>query len=169
MEFPNDGSNFTPSPILSPMGRGKGEGLFFRPSILSFVLCALCASVAVLGLLNGCIARWIAGGAKPATGVYAWDESRRELERKYPADFEKSWQAATNAVEQLLFSREDATRDALGGCINARRIDGTPIKISFDYISEQVTSVRIKVGLYGEKDISERIHDHIRKNLGIAD
>ena len=139
----------------------------FHTFVLSLILCVLCVSAVIS--TSGCLARWIAGGGKPAVGVYAWDEHRNELERKYPTDFDKCWQATITAIEQLLFSREDASRDALNGRINARRIDGTPIRISFDYISEQVTSIRIKVGLYGEEAISERIHDHIRKNLGIAD
>ncbi len=82
--------------------------------------------------------------------------------------FDKAWQGAVTAMEQLQFTKESSNRDGLAGKLEARRGDGTPITITFELVSDKVTSVRVRIGMFGDKDISERIHERIKENLGLS-
>ncbi|MDI6786842.1 MAG: DUF3568 domain-containing protein [Planctomycetota bacterium] len=113
-------------------------------------------------LLSGCPVAWLVGGAAVGAGTYAYFKG--ELERKYPASFDKCWQASIRTLEHLQFTRESSTRDRLAGKIEARRADGTPITITIELISDKVTSIKVKVGMFGDREISERIHERIKEN-----
>jgi len=115
---------------------------------------------------TGCPATlWILGGAAVGVGTYAYLNG--ELERKYPVGFEVSWQASIKTLEQLQFSKENSNRDGIDGTLDARRADGTPLRITFKLISASVTSIKVKVGTFGDKEISERIHERIKDNLSV--
>ena len=113
----------------------------------------------------GCPAAWIVGGAE-GIGVYTYSISG-ELERKYPVGFDKAWQTSVATLEQLQFIKEATNRDGLSGSIEAKRADGTPIHVKFELVSDKVTSIKIKVGIFGDRQISELIHERIKENLGL--
>src|SRR3989339_1413981 len=115
-------------------------------------------------LFVGCTIGWILGGAAAGIGTYSYLNG--ELEVKYPVGFDKAWQGAVTAMEQLQFTKESSNRDGLAGKLEARRGDGTPITISFELISDKVTSIRVRVGMFGDQEISARIHERIKENLG---
>ena len=117
-------------------------------------------------LFVGCTIGWILGGAAAGIGTYSYLNG--ELEVKYPVGFDKAWQGAVTAMEQLQFTKESSNRDGLAGKLEARRGDGTPITISFELISDKVTSIRVRVGMFGDQEISERIHERIKENLGLS-
>jgi len=117
-------------------------------------------------LFAGCPAAWIVGGAAVGIGTYSYLNG--ELEAKYPVGFDKAWQGAVAAMEQLQFTKESSSRDGLAGKIEARRGDGTPITINFELISDKVTSIRVRVGMFGDQEISARIHERIKENLGLS-
>jgi len=129
----------------------------------------LCVLAALLSLfLGGCVAKWIAGGETPVVGVYRYDENRFELQRNYPVDMQKAWLAVVDMTEKMQFSIENSSRDPLNAVMNTRKSDGTPIRITFEYIADNITAVKIKVGVYGEKDISYKIHDQLKHSLDEA-
>jgi len=117
-------------------------------------------------LFVGCTIGWILGGAAAGIGTYSYLNG--ELEVKYPVGFDKAWQGAVTAMEQLQFTKESSNRDGLAGKLEARRGDGTPITISFELISDKVTSIRVRVGMFGDQEISARIHERIKENLGLS-
>lgn len=117
-------------------------------------------------LFVGCPAAWIVGGAAVGIGTYSYLNG--ELEAKYPVGFDKAWQGTVTAMEQLQFTKESSNRDGLAGKLEARRGDGTPITISFELISDKVTSIRVRVGMFGDQEISARIHERIKENLGLS-
>ena len=128
------------------------------------ILALIVASYSVLFV--GCPAAWIVGGAAVGIGTYSYLNG--ELEAKYPVGFDKAWQGAVTAMEQLQFTKESSNRDGLAGKLEARRGDGTPITITFELISDKVTSIRVRVGMFGDQEISERIHERIKENLGLS-
>jgi len=128
------------------------------------ILALIVVSYSVLSA--GCIAAWVAGGAIAGYGVYSYING--ELESKYPVGFDKAWQASVSAMEQLQFTKESSNRDGLAGKLEAKRGDGTPITISFELISDKVTSIRVRVGMFGDQEISERIHERIKENMGLS-
>ncbi|MBI4713434.1 MAG: DUF3568 family protein [Planctomycetes bacterium] len=115
--------------------------------------------------LSGCAAALLAGGAAAGIGIYKYVNG--ELERKYPAGMQKCWQASVAAMEQYQFTIDSSTKDGISGQLNAKRADGTPITIAFELISENVTSLRVRVGSFGDRDVAERVHEKIRENFGI--
>ncbi|MFH1227819.1 MAG: DUF3568 family protein [Planctomycetota bacterium] len=145
----------------------KNQSLF-RVGFLKH-LRLLCASVMLLTLfLGGCVAKWMAGGETPIVGVYRYDEQKFELQRNYPVDMQKAWLAVVDMTEKLQFSIGSSSRDPLSAIMNTKKSDGTPIRIAFEYITDNITAVKIKVGVYGEKDISYKIHDQLKRSLDDA-
>jgi hypothetical protein len=122
--------------------------------------------LAVLSVLcsGGCV--WLAVGAAGAGvgyGTYAF--IRGELEVAYPNEFQQTWSAVLDALESLEIRKKSAVKDAFGGKIEAARADGTSIKIAIKPITSASTSVKIRVGVFGNQTISEMIADEIDRNL----
>ena len=128
------------------------------------ILALILASYSILFV--GCVTAWLLGGVAVGIGTYSYLNG--ELERKYPVGFDKAWQGTVTAMEQLQFTKESSNRDGLAGKLEARRSDGTPIIISFELISDKVTSIKVRVGMFGDQEISERIHERIKENLGLS-
>lgn len=125
---------------------------------LLLILCSM--------MFVGCPATlWLLGGAAVGVGTYVYLNG--ELERKYPVGFETAWQASVTTLEQLQFTKENSKRDGIDGNLDARRADGTPVNMTFKLLSDRVTSIKVKVGFMGDRQISERIHERIRENLGL--
>jgi hypothetical protein len=55
--------------------------------------------------------------------------------------------------------------DALGGAIEARRADGTMVKIRLTPVGERDTAIGVRVGTWGNREKSEIVHSAIRKEL----
>ena len=119
------------------------------------MVCALCATSCV-PLLIGAAGVGIAG-----TYVYV----RGQLEVSYAADYERTWAATLDALKALEVSVEDANKDAFGGKIQAKRADDTSVTIQVSPVSSDVTSVKIRIGTFGNRTISERISKEIDSRL----
>lgn len=123
-----------------------------------------CLLLGVLVLSSGCLAAFVGLGA---VGVYSY--SQGELERTYPGDFPKTWEATMRTLEQLEFEIGDRQKDNINGHLNAKMADGTPIYAKVKMVSSDTTSVGIRVGTFGDRAISEHIHDKIRDKLRIPE
>jgi hypothetical protein len=120
------------------------------------VLLSLCSS--------GCL--WLAVGAAGAgVGVGTYAYVRGELEAAYASGYNETWAATLAALDALEIRKKSATRDAFGGSINAARADGTSIKIKVTPVSPAHTSVKIRVGFFGNRTMSEGIADQIGAKL----
>lgn len=122
--------------------------------------------LAVLSTLcsGGCV--WLAVGAAGAGvgyGTYAF--IRGQLEVAYPNEFQQTWSAALDALESLEIRKKSAAKDAFGGKIEAARADGTSVKIAVTPITSASTSVKIRVGFFGDQAISEMIAEEIERKL----
>ena len=76
--------------------------------------------------------------------------------------FEQQLEAALKALELRV---EDTQKDRLGGKIEARRGDGTTVKVALEPKASDITLVRIRIGTFGDRDASERIGQEIEKRL----
>jgi hypothetical protein len=129
-------------------------------------ICSVIIFLAVVICPIGCAsAPWLLVGAAAGVGTYAYLD--RESEQKYPVGFDAAWDAASKALEQLQFTKENSKRDGIDGVLQVRRAGGTKVTLTFKLLSEKVTSIRIGVGTFGNHDISERIHERIKENLGL--
>ena len=123
-----------------------------------------CLLLGVLVVSSGCWAIFVGIGA---VGAYSY--SQGELERTYPADFPKTWEATRNVLEGLEFEMGPQQKDNITGHIQAKMADGTSIYVKVKMVSSDTTLVGIRVGTFGDRVISEHIHDKIRDKLRIPE
>lgn len=125
---------------------------------------------ALLGLslllpLSGCVSTPVGGGPSATAGTYSY--VLRELEVIYGIPMRDVWPRALAAVESLQLQIERQQIDGLGGTIDARRTDGTRVHVALKPSGEHSTSVSVRVGDLGDRELSERVQRTIRKQLGI--
>ena len=111
----------------------------------------------------GCWFAVAAVGAGVGAGTYRF--IRGQLEVAYPSEYQETWSATLAALESLEMRKKSANKDAFGGTIEAARADGTGIKIVVTPITSASTSVKIRVGFFGNRAMSEMIADEIGRKL----
>jgi hypothetical protein len=124
----------------------------------------LCLVVLVSLCSSGCL--WIAVGAAGAgVGVGTYAYVRGELEAVYASAYQETWTATLAALDSLEMRKKSASKDAFGGRIDAARADGTPITIRVTPITPTGTSVKIRIGFFGNREMSTMIADQIKAEL----
>jgi hypothetical protein len=113
---------------------------------------------------GGCIGLAIGAAAGVGVGTYAFIKG--ELKTAYPYTYEETWSAALAAVDALELTKMGVEKDAFGGRIEAERATGKSIKISVKPLTSNSTSVKIRVGVFGHRAISETIASEIEAELG---
>jgi Protein of unknown function (DUF3568) len=132
----------------------------------------------LIGLLllanTGCLGAIILGaGAAAAGGAWAgYSYQNGKLFRDYPGDFAQAHAAVLTAMGEMglvLLSHEQG--DAGKETISTRTTDNAPVKI---YLTTgvspvpsdgAVTRIAVRVGVFGNDDVSRRILDQIGKHL----
>ena len=127
-------------------------------------LCAL-LGMSLLASTSGCVTTAVGGGANAAAGTYSY--LTRNLEVLYGIPLADVWPRALAAVESLQLHIDKQHIDGLGGDIQARRPDGTKIRVCLKPIGDHSTSVKVRVGTLGDRDMSERVQRTIRQQIGI--
>jgi hypothetical protein len=116
-------------------------------------------------MLQGCTALVAAGaGAAAGAGTVAYVEG--ELQSTYVARLDRTWNAAMAALQDLELGVKTADKDAAGGTIGAMRTDQTPVKLTLKAAGPGTTSVKIRVGTFGDEEVSMAIHHKIAAHLG---
>ena len=119
----------------------------------------------VLGLalltLVGCGA--VIAGAAAGAGAIAYMRGELEVTEEAPiGTVIKATHAAIDDLELRLISTE---ADAYSGKIRAETARGTDIGISLKRVSDNVTEIHIRVGVFGDEDLSRLIHEKIQARL----
>jgi hypothetical protein len=123
----------------------------------------LCCLVVVL---SACSTKWLVlGGAAAAAGVGTYAYIRGDLKRNYEAPIDKAWEATVKAVEELKITIESKQHDAFGGTIKGKMADGKSLEINLKRLGETSTEIGIRIGIFGDRQKSEAIHDKILSNL----
>jgi hypothetical protein len=116
--------------------------------------------------LSGCSRKWaVIGAAAAAVGTSAYFYVKGDLKRNYEAPIDKTWQAAVKSVEDLGLSTESKQNDAFNGVIKGKMADGKGFTVTVKRLGENLTEVGVRIGTFGNKEISESIHDKILSNL----
>jgi len=121
--------------------------------------------LAVIGafLISGCAAVLVGGAAVGAgSGTYLYIKG--EMKTDYYASFDAVWSACEKTVADM--RGLDVQRDKMlaKGKIDVV-IDEEDVHISVTYKAKNVTTVSIRIGLFGNKLSSQLIHDKILDNL----
>ena len=124
-------------------------------------------SLAILILVSsGCTAALIGGAAVGAgTGTFVY--LKGELKTDYKQSFDSVWKACEKTVADMRGLDVMPAKEIGKGKI-AAVIDGEKVDISVTYKAKNLTTVSIRVGLIGNKQSSQLIHDKIEENLSKA-
>ncbi len=121
----------------------------------------LCASL----MLQGCLLLVVGAGAGAGAGTLAY--VRGELQTTYAAPLNRTWDAALGALKDLAIPVNSAKKDELGGTIEATRSDGKVVKITLETAGPGTTTVKIRVGMFGDEEASKAINRRIGERLGM--
>ncbi len=121
--------------------------------------------LAVMGafLISGCAAVLVGGAAVGAgSGTYLYING--EMKTDYYSSFDAVWSACEKSVADM--RGLDVQRDKMlaKGKIDAV-IDDEKVQISVTYKAKNVTTVSVRIGVFGNKLSSQLIHDKILDNL----
>lgn len=111
------------------------------------------------GTLQGCPLILLGGGAAGgATGVaYA----KGELEQVHAAPYDRVWDATLRALRTLNIAVSDTQKDQISAKAVGARADGTAVVVSVLPVTKDSTSVRVRIGNFGDRPASERIQGQI--------
>ncbi len=125
-----------------------------KKGIIYFLFCSLI-------MIQGCVAV-IGAGAGAGTVAYV----RGELQTTYAAPFNRTWDASIEALKDLGITIYNTKKDATEGDIEATKADGTKVKINLKPKGQDITVVKIRVGIFGDEEVSRTISNQISKRLG---
>ncbi len=122
--------------------------------------------VSVLIASTGC-AVFLAAGAGAGMGIGAAEYIRGELKQAYAAPMEKAWQASLAAAEELKMRTTEKSIDNLdqNRVIKGKTDEGRDFQIALEATSKEVTTVKVRSGVFGGEAYSKRIQELIAKNL----
>lgn len=109
----------------------------------------------------------LAVGAGAGAGVATVSYVKGELQTTYPTTLDKTWDATLGALKDLDLKILFTERDKITGNIEARKNDGTKIKISLLQEGTGTTILKIRVGLFGDEAYSRAINSRIASRLGV--
>jgi hypothetical protein len=117
-----------------------------------------------LAALAGCGA--VVVGAAAGAGAVAY--IRGELEATEEAPIDKVVKATKAAIDDLELRLTSSEADAVSAKIKAETARGTDIGISLKRVSDDVTEIHIRVGVFGDEELSRLIHEKMRAHLTTA-
>lgn len=122
------------------------------------VLAAACllSALAVLPI-GGCL---LVAGAAAGAGGYAY--ATGALVTTQPVGLDKAWAATQAGIGDLQFTVTEQTKDAMGAQMVATMSNGKTVKINLKPDSDAATEFRIRVGTFGDEDLSTQIMDKIK-------
>ncbi|MCR6654801.1 MAG: DUF3568 domain-containing protein [Opitutus sp.] len=116
-------------------------------------------ALSVAGFSSGCVAV-VAAGAGAGAVAYV----RGQLETTQTRDFERTVRGTQRAIEQLGFAKVSEKKDALLATFVARNAADKKIEIRLENLGQDLTKIRIRIGIFGDEELSRRILDKIREN-----
>lgn len=122
--------------------------------------------MAFLVMTCGCAAL-IAAVAGAGVGVATYAYMTGDLKIEYPIPYETVWDATEKALEDLQIEVEETTKDGISGDIKAKRANDTPVRIKVKREAPEVTIVKIRTGVFGNKEKSIVIMEAIDKYLEV--
>jgi hypothetical protein len=112
---------------------------------------------------TGCVAVIVGAGVGVGTYTYL----KGELQRSYPAKFDKTLQVCLDILDDLNQPIIDKITDGEKTTIRSQRKDGTEQAIEVSIISIDSTRVSVRTGVVGywKKNISQQFHTFIAERI----
>ena len=116
----------------------------------------------LLVLVNGCALLLIGGAAAGAGTVFYVDGQLKDAE---PAAFTAVHTATLAGLGDLKFAVVSDNSDAISSKIIVRTATDTKIEILLAKQSATATEIRIRVGMFGDEQLSRQVLDKIKAHL----
>ena len=130
-------------------------------AIIGIILVLFCMSF----MIQGCLLLAVGAGAGAGAATVAYVKG--ELRTTYAASLNRAWEATLSALKDLQINVRSSKKDATEGDIEATKADGTKVKINLEPAGPDTTSVRIRVGMFGDEETSRLINRQIASKLGV--
>jgi hypothetical protein len=128
----------------------------------------LAAILVAMAMAAGCAATLLMGvGGLAALGTYKWVEG--SMEKDYPRPMQETFNATKEAANKLQLKISSELYTPSDSKILGSTQDGTSVKVELIARPNQITTVKIRFGLMGNKDWSGYYHRQIMKILRIPD
>ena len=109
--------------------------------------------------LQGCALFLIGGGAAGGGAGVAY--AKGELEQVHPAPYDRVWDATLRAMRTLNITVSETQRDPISAKATGVKLDGTSVVVTVLPVTRDSTSVRVRIGTFGDRPESERIQGQI--------
>lgn len=107
-------------------------------------------------------------GAAAGGGVVAgsYEYVKGVLKRPYAASMGTAWMACQDAMTDLgIEIVESSTEEPTQWTMKGITQKGKKITIALDMVSKDITKISVRVGVFGDKILSEKVHDTIARQL----
>lgn len=112
---------------------------------------------------SGCAVVALLAGGGAGAGTIAYISG--ELKSTEEASIDSTWQATEKAIQELEFFATSKQKDAISAKLIARGAADKKIVITLKKVAENLTEVKIRVGIFGDESVSRMILDRIKKHL----
>jgi hypothetical protein len=125
----------------------------------------LMTALAVLGLAagSGC-ALFVVGGVA-AAGAAGYVYVKGELKSTEGASLDKTWNATLVSMKELSFTIIKQGKDGIAGELTARTAANKDVHIYLKKLSDTATEISIRVGTFGDEELSRTILMKIKSHL----
>ena len=121
--------------------------------------------LSVLVISVGCATTMVGVGPGAVPGTYVYLTG--ELQGTYNTPMLTLWPKALAAMQDLRLTVDIKLMDALGGEIEARRADGTSVRVRLKTVGDRSTILGVRVGFIGDREKAEYVHRAIQEQLRI--
>lgn len=126
------------------------------PVVLPRIVVALLLGLSLIGM-PGCVAVVAGAGAAGAVAYV-----RGELEANLDHNYESTVEATRRAISELGFAQISEKKDALAAVFVARTALDKKIEIRLANPGNRLTNIKIRVGVFGDEQLSLSILDKIK-------
>jgi Protein of unknown function (DUF3568) len=140
--------------ILPPMKSSR----FLQIHSLGRLLAILWLGITLAGL-SGCLAAAVGAGA----GAVAY--ARGDLEATLGNDYQLVVDTTRDVLKELEFAPVSENKDALNAIFVARTAMDKKVEITITNSGKKLTSIKIRVGFFGDEKLSMAIFDKIKAGL----
>jgi len=117
-------------------------------------------------LVAACVETVIfSAGAASALGTYKWIEGT--MEKDYPRGMQETWNATLAACKSMNLKIASQQYSALDAKIEAVQPPDTSVKIQLVSRPNDITTLKVRFGLFGNADWSAYFHRQVMKNLNM--
>jgi hypothetical protein len=126
----------------------------------------MAAALMALLMASGCVeTALMTVGAAAALGTYKWMEGT--MERDYPRPMDATWHACLAAARTMNLRITGEGYGPTESRIEAAQPDGASVKIQLISRPNMITTVKVRFGVWGDKDLSAYYHRLVTQNLGL--